>query len=77
MEKAKKAPNKMAAAAMNRVIMGTLVRRGRQAMRTLDTNSRDAVNISQKLLLRLLDENKNTEYGKKYGFAGIHTIAEY
>lgn len=77
MEKANKAPNKLAAAAMNRVIMGTLVRRGRQAMRTLDTNSRDAIAISQRLLMRLLDENKNTEYGKKYGFAGIRTVAEY
>ena len=30
-----------------------------------------------KLLMELLDENKNTEYGKKYGFAEISSIEEY
>ena len=29
------------------------------------------------LLLRLLDDNKHTEYGKKYGFAHIHNADDY
>jgi hypothetical protein len=62
---------------MNRVITRVLITRGKKAMRDIDVNSKDAVSISKQLLLRLLDENKNTEYGKKYGFAGIHSIEEY
>ncbi len=29
------------------------------------------------LLMKLLDDNKDTEYGKKYGFADIHTVEDY
>ena len=35
-------------------------------------------NLQQiKLLLRILEQNKDTEYGRKYGFADIHSIEEY
>lgn len=33
--------------------------------------------VQTKLLLELLSENKDTEYGKKYGFADIHSIEEF
>lgn len=29
------------------------------------------------LLMQLLDDNKDTEYGKKYGFADIHSVEDY
>ena len=29
------------------------------------------------LLMKLLDDNKDTEYGRKYGFADIHTVEDY
>ena len=29
------------------------------------------------LLMKLLQDNKDTEYGRKYGFADIHTIEDY
>ena len=29
------------------------------------------------LLLQMLDDNKDTEYGRKYGFADIHSVEEY
>ena len=32
---------------------------------------------NEKLLLRILEQNKDTEYGRKYGFANIHSIEEY
>lgn len=55
----------------------TLVRRGRKAVRALDTNSRKAVILQYKLLTDLLRENQDTEYGRKYGFSGIHTVQDY
>ena len=33
--------------------------------------------VQKKLLLDLLQEHKDTEYGRKYGFADIHSIEEY
>ncbi|MBQ9010490.1 MAG: GH3 auxin-responsive promoter family protein [Clostridia bacterium] len=64
-------------AVMNLIINRVMVFRGRKSVHELDGKSKDAVNISEKLLFRLLDENKDTVYGKKYGFADIHSIEEY
>ena len=51
--------------------------RGRAILRTLDNNSKNAIEISEKLLFKLLEESKDTEYGKLYDFANIHTIEDY
>ena len=62
---------------MTLIVDNVMIRRGRKAMRELDRISRVAVDLSEEFLLRLLEENKDTEYGKKYDFANIHSIAEY
>ncbi|MBO4374930.1 MAG: GH3 auxin-responsive promoter family protein [Lachnospiraceae bacterium] len=62
---------------MNEAILKILIFRGRKAMKDLDNNSRRAVALSEETLLKLLDANKDTEYGKKYGFADIHSVDEY
>lgn len=36
-----------------------------------------AVEISRRNLCRLMEDNKNTEYGRRYGFAGIRTAEDY
>ena len=54
-----------------------LIRRGRRAVRMLDAGSRQAVICQYRLLRELLAENQDTEYGRKYGFSGIHTAEEY
>ena len=56
---------------------GSLVSRGRRAVRNVDENSRQAVILQHRLLSELLDENKDTEYGQKYDFASIHTVEEF
>lgn len=33
--------------------------------------------LNEALLMRILDDNKDTEYGKKYGFADIRSVEEY
>lgn len=55
----------------------TLVRKGRRIVRKLDAGSRQAVILQHKLLQDLLRENRDTEFGRKYGFADIHTAKEY
>ena len=54
-----------------------LVRRGRKAVRSIDAGSREAIILQYRLLDEILKENKDTEYGKKYGFAGIHGVQEF
>ena len=61
----------------NKAVVNTMVSRGRKVMRELDTNSRNAEKISDDLLLRILKDNKDTEYGKKYDFENIHSYEEY
>ena len=33
--------------------------------------------IQENVLFTILNDNKDTEYGKEYGFADIHTIEDY
>lgn len=60
-----------------KAITKVMTSRGRKAIRDLDNNSKDAVHISERLLFELLEENKDTEYGKKYHFSEIHSIEEF
>ena len=54
-----------------------LIENGKKVVREVDYNSRQAVILQFRLLNELLKENQNTEYGKKYDFANIHSIEEY
>ncbi|MBO5609573.1 MAG: GH3 auxin-responsive promoter family protein [Eubacterium sp.] len=62
---------------MTTAINRMMVHNGRKSVHALDDMSKDAVKISEETLMRLLDENKDTEYGQKYGFADIHSIEDY
>ena len=50
---------------------------GKTAIRSLDRMSHDPRGVQEELLLSLLQENRDTEYGKACGFAEIHTLEEY
>jgi len=39
--------------------------------------AKDPMRYNEELLLKILHDNRNTEYGKKYDFAGIHSIEEF
>lgn len=50
---------------------------GKPVVEALDRMAEDPMKENEKLLLSILEKNKDTEYGKKYGFADIHSIEEY
>ena len=54
-----------------------MVFKGSAALRRMDEHSLDAMGSNKQLLMQLLQDNKDTEYGKKYGFGEIHSIREY
>ena len=41
---------------------------GKSAMRSLEEMTKDPRKVQEELLLKILEENKDTEYGRKYGF---------
>jgi len=47
------------------------------AMKQFQALCEDAVAIQEKFLLERLAENKDTEYGKLFGFEDIHSVEEY
>lgn len=62
---------------LNRIILDTMKKRGRAALAELDRNCEQAVKRSEDLLLQLIADNQDTEYGKKYHFDEIHSIEDY
>ncbi|GHU54494.1 plant auxin-responsive GH3 [Clostridia bacterium] len=58
-------------------VFNAVVQKSRETLRHLDEISKNAVSVSEELLLKILSDNADTEYGKKYDFAGIKTAAEY
>ena len=50
---------------------------GRKFLKYFDEITNNPKEESSKFLFKLLDDNKNTEYGKKYHFEDIHSIEDY
>ena len=50
---------------------------GIKAHKRLDRMTRNPMETQKQFLLQLLRDNQDTEYGKKHGFADIHSIEEY
>ena len=62
---------------MNRLIHMVLKKKGTRALDELDRNCETAVDMSRDLLMKILQDNKDTEYGRRYGFADITSVEEY
>ena len=52
-------------------------RLGGEALKRLEMSTKNADTAQIKFLLDWLNENKNTEFGKRYGFAQIKSVREY
>ena len=53
------------------------VEAGRAALRDLKEISAHASSFSNELLKKLIEDNKDTEYGKKFGFSNIGSVDDY
>ena len=62
---------------MGSEIMRTYIDRGIRALDRMEETSRRGNEISMETLMRLIRENEDTEYGKKYGFRQIRSYADY
>lgn len=59
------------------IIDAVLISKGKKALKDIEKSSFDPKKSNEELLLKILQENKDTEYGKKYGFADIKSVEEY
>ena len=59
------------------LIDSVLVLKGNRVLADMERCSREPDKANEALLMKILRENANTEYGKKYGFADIHSVEEY
>jgi len=50
---------------------------GRSAARRFEAATRDPLGTQERKLLEILQRNKDTEYGREYGFAAIRNLADY
>ena len=62
---------------ITRAMTSVMVLKGKEAHRRMEAHSRDAMASNEAMLMALLQDNKDTEYGRKYGFGEIHSIREY
>lgn len=51
--------------------------KGLEAWHSFQQETKNPMELTTALLMKLLEDNKDTEYGRRYGFADIHTIEEY
>ena len=50
---------------------------GKKVHEDFYTMTKDPMKYNTELLMKILDDNKDTEYGKKYDFANIKSVEEY
>ena len=65
---------------MKTVTQGVLskkIQKGYECINDIEKKSSNAMENNEKLLLKLIKENKNTYFGKKYGFEYINSAKEY
>ena len=54
-----------------------LINKGETFLEEIDICSKDPLKTNEDLLLQILHDNRNTEYGRKYGFGEIRSADEY
>lgn len=62
---------------LTRIIVGAMIKKGHMDLRSMHRNAIDARRKNEALLFRILKKNRDTEYGRKYGFADIKTLDDF
>ncbi|MDO4478676.1 MAG: GH3 auxin-responsive promoter family protein [Lachnospiraceae bacterium] len=61
----------------NKAFCAALRKRGAKSLRHLDDISKTAVKSTNDLLMQIIRDNEDTEYGKKYAFSEIKSVEDY
>lgn len=63
--------------ALRHILVGAFVIKGKLDVSALMKNAKKAREVNEKLLMKIIRKNQNTEYGKKYNFSSISSIEEF
>ena len=58
-------------------VIRILTMRGRRHLNDLLSNCARANEVNRELLMRIVRDNQDTEYGRKYHFDQIHSVEDY
>ena len=58
-------------------MLKVMAAKGEAALRRMDAHSLCAMKSNEELLMQILADNKDTEYGRKYGFSEIRSIRDF
>ena len=53
------------------------VKLGKIVFKSIDSVSQNPKEVQEKLLMSIMEKNKNTEYGKKIGFDKVHSVEDF
>ena len=59
------------------LIDAIMIHKGKQALKDIEKSSLDPRKANEECLLKIIQDNKDTEYGKLHDFASIHSIDDY
>lgn len=62
---------------MNEKVLAVMKKQSFEALHALDESTASAVSANKQLLYTILNDNSDTEYGKKYHFSDIKDVEEY
>ncbi|MBR0399659.1 MAG: GH3 auxin-responsive promoter family protein [Mogibacterium sp.] len=62
---------------LTKAIVGAMIKKGYLDIRSMHRNAVNAGGKNKELLHKILEKNKDTEYGRKYHFADIRNIGDY
>lgn len=67
----------MAESMLSKVAVRALVLKGKSDVKHMLNCAKNAKAVNEKLLFKILQDNKNSEYGKRYDFENIHSIEDF
>jgi len=62
---------------ISNIIMRIIALKGKISLRDLNNFSKDPMKVNYNLLMKILRENKDTEYGKLHNFENIHSVEDF
>ena len=63
--------------AVNARVFAEIREKSYEILHALDVSTENAGALNRELLLRIVEKNSGTEYGKRYGFSGIRDVDAY
>ena len=60
-----------------RQLNADFISKGEQFLADISTYSKDPLKANEALLMEIIHDNRNTEYGRRFGFSDISNADEY